>query len=297
MYSILLLCFIFLCSFTRIKKYELNEINGNNNGSTFLINNYSLNKNDIKQVLIKTNVNEKIVESYEDEFIVDLTNAKKIYVTNATSSQPNFISLSKPVEIIYSGLDGTKKPIEEYESELTDEYMQITYIVADYGNQEFKFSIDAVWLKMPFFRMWDSLGATCMNMTVINSSRYGYYDYEINNSGENIRKNFTTDDMHEAVNGNWYGSACTFQIKGVSPYDTYTNFKVHYEYNGHFNGSNDNPYINTTATYCHQRLGINISPSIVISTSDKPSIGFEATLASNYEYRVVDFPYDIKVTI
>lgn len=301
-YLIFNLVLIVLClsSFTNYST-KIIKLSENNELSSYKIENSYLYKGNFRNLLYDVGVSTNIINNYSVETLNELKSAKNIYISNSSITSPTINRIPLDPHFNFDkyedGSGGTQNPLEEYESELTDEYMQITYIVSDMGNSEFKFYIDAEWLKMPFFRFWDSLGAACMNMTVINSTRYGYYDYEVNDSGNTIRRYFTSDDMQEAINGNWYGSACKFQIMGLDEYNIFTKFSVHYEYKGHFNGSNDNPYINTTATYCHQRIGINIDQSITISTNDLPCIGFNFTFASNYENRIVSFPYDIKVIV
>lgn len=281
-----------LCSFTSPVKTKIYKTSDLKSSTTF-VENANLYNGNVEELLLESGVDEKLIQKYDSYMLEEISTAKNLYITNSLASQPKPAAIDPDKDFDHVDDNGAAT---QYKSELTDDYMKITYIVTDKGEGLFKFYMDAVWLKMPTFRMWDTFGATCMNMTVIDSSRYGYYDYEINNNGVMSRQTFSQSDFINAVNGNWYGSVCKFQINGITSYQTYTEFRVHYEYQGHYNGNNDNPYINTTATYCHQRFGINVSSSIAISLSG-PSIGFQITPASNYEYRIVSFPYDIKVNI
>ncbi len=65
-----------------------------------------------------------------------------------------------------------------YKETLEDEYMKIVFVVAEEGDGNYSFSVDATWLTMPFYRMSDSLGACAQNMTIENYTRTGWYSYE-----------------------------------------------------------------------------------------------------------------------
>lgn len=129
----------------------------------------------------------------------EILTAENIYVINS-KLEPEYIYFNEYNSNI------------EYKTELNDSYMNITYFVTDLGNANLKFYIDATWIKMPFFRMNDSLGAICMNTTVINSSRRGFIEYEINNNGNIKREEISNGKLYNAINGNWFGSACAFPL-------------------------------------------------------------------------------------
>lgn len=284
---------LFLCSFTSPVKTKIYKTSDLKSSITF-VENANLYESNIEELLLESGVDEKLVQKYDSYMLEEIATAKNLYITTSLVSQPKPAVIDPDKDFDHVDDNGATT---QYKSELTDDYMKITYIVTDLGNSLLKFYIDAVWLKMPTFRFYDSLGAACMNTTVINSSRYGYVEYEIRNNGELVKTEIDDSAMYEAVNGNWYGSACKLPLSTWLEGYPYTEFRIHYEYKGHYNGSNDNPYINTTATYAHQRIALDFTVGITISLTGTPSIGFEDRFLANYEYRIVTFPYDIKVNV
>lgn len=156
-----------------------------------------------------------------------------------------------------------------------DSYMRVFYCVAYLGNGNYSFSTDARWLTMPYFRGTDSIGSCAQNGTVTDRTRNGYYEYdstETKNDGNPVKRSYHTvmnsGSFKNAINGNFYGSAAVISL----PNDTYSsqfsmvysNYKFHYEYTGHVNYPTMPSYFNTTGTYDHSTIGIDVSPSVSI---------------------------------
>ena len=58
-----------------------------------------------------------------------------------------------------------------------DSYMKITHSAINQGNGSYKFTVNATWLTMPFFRGYDSIGSCAMNGTVTPNTSSGKYWY------------------------------------------------------------------------------------------------------------------------
>ena len=247
---------------------------------------------------------ENFVAELSKETLNEFANAESIMcVTTINSFDENNFNASTRKAIIdetYFG-EGEVPLGEKYVSNFKDDYMRITYIVAYLGDREYKFSMDAEWLTMPIFRFTDSFGAISMNMTVINDSRSGWYSYDesiytlINTTENTIKCEIPQSNMYNAVDGNWYGSACEVDLPS-STYSDYTsisitNYKVHYEFNGHYNGE-VGTYFNTIASYDHAEISIKLSDSLNISTAGG-SFGIGLSIILSHTKRSVEYESDI----
>lgn len=169
-----------------------------------------------------------------------------------------------------------------------DSYMRVFYLVTYLGNGKYKFSTDARWLTMPLIRSTDSLGSCAQNTTVTNSTRSGWYEYDIEQyingktTTTHSRKTASSSSFKNAVNGNWYGSVVLLNLPNNQS-DAYTstiyeNYKAHYEYTGSVNYPSLESRFNTSGTYDHATIGFSITPSISIGISGTDaSIGLDIT--------------------
>ncbi len=156
-----------------------------------------------------------------------------------------------------------------------DSYMRVFYLVTYLGNGKYKFSTDARWLTMPYFRGTDSLGACSQNATVLNNTRTGWYNYDIKTSTAG-RITYSTGSQTisspgNAVNGSWYGSAGYIKVPADSPpggygLSSYSNLKAHYEFQGYVNYPKQDSWFNSVGSYCHATFKISYTPSLTIST-------------------------------
>lgn len=172
-----------------------------------------------------------------------------------------------------------------------DSYMKITHsaikLSGDRGG--YKFTTNATWLTMPYFRGYDSIGSCAMNGTVTPNTSSGKYWYTTKtyNSGHVTSVNsgdITITDKYNEVNGNWYGSAGVFNLPddpgGAPGFSVmHTDLKAYYEYKGHVSHPSTESYFNTIGTYSHATLRFGGSPSVSIDTSGNvsASIGLDIT--------------------
>ena len=90
-----------------------------------------------------------------------------------------------------------------------DSYMKITHSAINQGNGSYKFTVNATWLTMPFFRGYDSIGSCAMNGTVTPNTSSGKYwyttkTYYLGKVTSTPSGNITITNKSNAVNGNWY---------------------------------------------------------------------------------------------
>lgn len=194
-----------------------------------------------------------------------------------------------------------------YEESLRDSYMYISFVVSYMGSGKYKFSVDSVWLTMPFFRWSDSLGACAQNMTVENNTRSGWRSYTMTDNvngtqtvhyiEEQLVNGTNSVSFQNAINGNWYGSAVVFYlpIDGYTQYNTsvtYSDYRVHYEYIGTVMYPSLQMNFNTTASYCHFQTYLSLEPSVGIGLTETP-ISIAISAEERKEIRTVEFDTSI----
>lgn len=180
-------------------------------------------------------------------------------------------------------------PEENYEITTTS-YMRFVHTVTYYGNALYRFSSDARWITMPYFRLTDSIGSCAPTLAIENSSRKGQisYDVIVDNTATGLHTETTETleitNMKNAQTGDWYGSAGLFNMPNDfnDKYhsEEYTNFRAHYEFKAYLRYPTLETNFNSTGTYCHIQVGISIDPSITITTKgvESASIGISAVI-------------------
>lgn len=178
----------------------------------------------------------------------------------------------------------------------TDEYMKITFILAQLTGGRYLFSITASWLQMPYWRWTDSLGGCASNLIVVNDTRSGWYSYNMmdGNTGtllKSVTGSLTESNFQNSINGNWNGTAAKFDVPedgdscnpGIAAdFKAYVRFEMVVSY----------PSLalnfNAVATYDHAMVTLNLDPSISIdATGVSASIGLDVKFGS--ERRTVEF--------
>lgn len=244
-----------------------------------------------KALLASLGMEAGFIDKLSDQSLREYANSEEICVVSSYSksdAEGNVTSVTKEEAEKAAELRAvvpTPDPggyINTYETSFTDSYMYITYTVAYVGDGEYKFSVDAEWLTMPWFRGTDSLGACAQNMTVENNTREGWCSYLMTTCDYGTQREYSIHEelidgrndvsFKNAVNGNWYGSAVVFSLESdvntdPANYVRFTDYRVHYEYYGRVTYPEQQTNFNTTASYCHTTVGIVISPGISISTS------------------------------
>ena len=219
-------------------------------------------------------------------------------------------SIEEDVIIKDDGGGGSSFFTAEYE----DSYMRLNYMVIDCAGEVYKFLINAEWLTMPFWRLTDSLGACSSSMTVEAGTRRGWYSYKEKIATtfeyeENIiQTDFSSSQFQQAQGANgWYGSGVVFDLPADYSYvdrdddgdviysseTSYSNFKIHYEFEGKIIYPDQTVNFNSVATYCHEIIGLSLSTGLSIGTSE---VGVSIGLGFDYLYDVrrAEIPHSIQ---
>ena len=174
--------------------------------------------------------------------------------------------------------------------------MRVFYLVSYLGDAAYYFSTDARWLSMPLFRGYDSIGSCAQNATVIPGTGNGYVEYDIaeiiNGKTRRSSDGYDISNCKNAVNGSWYGSAGVFNLPNDSHIGNistmYSNFKAHYEYEGHVTHPNTSSYFNTIGAYDHSKLRLSFSPSVSIDMNGDFSASIGLAITSSTDTRGVE---------
>ena len=258
----------------------------------------------IKSVLKDLGMREKNIELLNEDALQSLITAKRItlstcYTKTDQWGHTEYVSPEEALnaakveqeklELLAASQTGNGVRTSNVSSYFQDFYMRIDYTVSYQGNGQYLFMVDSEWLTMPAFRGRDSLGACAMNGTVVPGSRYGYYYYTYTESdytgatSSDIVLQEIASDYTNAINGNWYGSACSFVLPNDYNNDDSSlycyDFCAHFQYRGYVTAPAAPANFNTVGSYSHRKFSIDLSPSITISFSTylSASIGFNST--------------------
>ena len=143
-----------------------------------------------------------------------------------------------------------------------DTYMKMVFIVTELGGGRYKYSVDAEWLTMPYWRLRDCIGIAVQNSSVSYGSFAGWCSYTTTYSyilgtleTENIYYDFTDDYFAEPTSSSWDGGAATFGLPANETNDVvsivHSKFKVHFECEATVVHPQLTTVFNTTASYDH----------------------------------------------
>lgn len=268
-------------------------------------------------MLIALGMSEDDVNAIPANTLLDFANGKEITITTSytkhNENSNTTVGLQEDVALSSAEIlsQQQEKYILENPQEITpygekpnnskvpgvfeDSYMKMTHAAINQGNGAYKFTVNATWLTMPFFRGYDSIGSCAMNGTVTPNTSYGKYWYNtktfnMGNVSTVPSGDITITDKTNAVNGNWYGSAGVFNLPndpggsgGLSV--MHTDLKAYYEYKGHVSQPNIESYFNTVGTYVHATITITGSPSVSIDTSGTVSASIGISVAGGEDIR------------
>ena len=186
-----------------------------------------------------------------------------------TSIDPGFENITHPG-------DGAGNPAFSTVEE--DTYMKIVFIVTELGDGRYKFSVDAEWLTMPYFRFLDCIGIAVQHSSVSYGSLYGWYKYSwrtttyFESTTNNLTQVFSDSDFAQPSPSAWDGGAATFQlpVDYSDEYSAITNydFKVHFELEATVVHPAIETVFNATATYDHSIVSPDIDLSINLTSLD-----------------------------
>ena len=278
-----------------------------------------LTNQETKSLLLQLGMGAKFIENMSYETINYLSTCESI-VTNTSYIKtdesgitylPKDTALKEAIELsqIQNAILSSCKDVDLFTANPANDiyraffdtsYISLTHTVAYDGNAEYTFITSAIWLTMPLYRNFDSLGSCAMGCTVVPGSQYGYFLYVTNYyaNGELI----STEDYFEnitnygnAVNGNWYGSAGYFCLPSneLSSSVRFNDFCAYYQYTGHVHDPESAKWINSVGSYEHTTAGLVIAPGISIEFggSTTATIVLNVFVASEMYPAEVEFYY------
>lgn len=275
--------------------YEISRTYSRDTNSLFRS---SVDIEETQALLLALGMDNDEINAIPEDTLLDYATGKEITVITSYSkyNESTKTTTNLPKDIAIRAAESISKQQEEYilgnqenvqtfgnkpnqsttPGTFKDSYMRITHSAINLGNGSYKFTTSATWLSMPVFRGYDSVGSCAMNTTVTPNTSYGKYWYTtkiygITDVTTSHSGNIEITNRHNAVNGNWYGSAGIFNLpndtsgSGMSIINI--DLQAYYEYKGHVSEPKNEHYFNTVGTYCHSTIGIGINPSISINFS------------------------------
>ena len=246
-----------------------------------------------KAILLALGMSEDVVSKLSVETLSNYSVAESIistivYVKTDVDGNTTNISEKEALEVVNSLTvndieSATMKAtsVASVEENFSDNYMKISLFTTYLGGESYHFSADAEWLTMPTWRSADSFGI-CMNgHTVVRNSCLGWISYNkvpYSIFGTEIIP--MTEDWDKStfiipVNNTYSGAAIAFGMKNDWVFgDSYTNYKVHVEFNTVITNPDQALNFNVVATYHHTQKSVDIdgvSVGIDSSGSDRKS--------------------------
>lgn len=253
----------------------------------------AISKYDIKIILSNLGMEDDFIEKLSDEDLREYAEAAKIvgtvaYTTTDSNGNKRIISEAEALKQVEKyDLNRSSREHDTYE----DDYMRVFHLVSQssYNPERFKFSTDARWLKMPFFRKTDSIGSCAQYMACDDDSASGWYEYDKDewslhgsSSISRPREELSSSDFSGANDGTYSGLAAKFDLPRDVISEYYyvlcSDFKIHVEHYADINEPDQTINFASNGTYDHLRYKLGFSPSISIGT-DGPgaSIGLNVT--------------------
>lgn len=158
------------------------------------------NVNEARAMLIAMGMDEEEVNAIPNETLQEFAMSEEVTVitsyskhsesSNQTVGMPERVALAEAASLsgqqeayIIANSQNSISPKGEKPNESTvpgvfeDSYMKITHSAIKLSGGTYKFTTNATWLTMPFFRGYDSIGSCAMNGTVTPNTSSGKYWY------------------------------------------------------------------------------------------------------------------------
>ena len=241
-----------------------------------------------KAVLTSLGMSPDFVEELSEEDLVEYANSQQIISTVSyikTDAEGNVTHVPEEEALTVTSLnpnpswdnmDDTGGGYPSYYSLESDEYMQITFIVAELGGGRYKYSVDAIWLAMPFWRFKDCIGIAVQNSSVSYGTYSGWFQYTttvayVASTHSTVKKEyFTEDNFAQPEADGWDGGAATFWLPQDQHFEysstTHSGFKVHFECEATVTNPQLVTVFNATATYDHSLVMPDLDVGVDIAS-------------------------------
>lgn len=230
-----------------------------------------------KDILLELGMERIAAENLSDDEMEALNNSSTITATTS------YVKVDENGNISYVSeeealCEAAKIQANGYAAQKTtqDNYMRVWHALSYLGNASYHVITDARWLNMPYWRSTDAIGACVQFLTITGGTQEGYYSYDTTTvtTTSNSKKssgNIKITNIKSASKGNFYGCAGLFNLPKdtdtSSKTVTHSNLFAHFSYKGHMNFPTTTTYFNSTGTYIHVQIGVQITPSLTVSTT------------------------------
>lgn len=230
-----------------------------------------------KDILLELGMERIAAENLSDDEMEALNNSSTITATTSyvkVDENGNMSYVSEEEALC----EAAKIQANSYVAQGTnpDNYMRVWHALSYLGNASYHVITDARWLNMPYWRSTDAIGACVQFLTITGGTQEGYYSYDTTTvtTTSNSKKssgNIKITNIKSASKGNFYGCAGLFNLPKdtdtSSKTVTHSNLFAHFSYKGHMNFPTTTTYFNSTGTYIHVQIGVQITPSLTVSTT------------------------------
>lgn len=273
-----------------------------NNKTVLKLSNFKSNNRMIKEVLKDLGMGENFIDKTNEEKLSDYALADSIvgissYIKinedglKTVVSEEEAIENSKKINnsraVIITPVPGfPEEPEEErYVERYDDEYMHMYLLIVHLEGERYSFSLDIDWLTSPFFRFEDSIGICAEEITVINSTKSGYFSYgcmtinTITGATTNTFSDSIDLEFQSVTNSRWAGAAGSFNLPLDIAYDNYSvqyfNMIAHCEFEANIAHPTLATYFNVIGTYDHTVLSLPFDATISFGYNNiSAGIGF-----------------------
>ena len=240
----------------------------------------------VKEMLMVMGMREDIIDNISDEKMDKYAGNGKMYsvcTQESASMENNAESLTEDKILVASDTSEEGKYVS---GSYSDDYIYVDHYVwiSNDGNTIIPTTI-AIWDRMPFYRLTDSLGSCTQNCAVRTETMEGFYSYDqsfVTNTGASSTNHIKTDfvapeggtnftdetDFQLVTNGEYTGVGVTFDVpsnfSGSEINIWYSDFTVLLSYEASPIGAASGEELGVAASYCHTtwRFGMDVSLSI-----------------------------------
>ncbi len=243
----------------------------------------------VRAVLLDLGLSERTVSKYTSDDIDEFSNAERITSTTTykytdSNGVVSFISEAEAKAIaVTESSRSLYNP--DYIEEADYSCIELTLVVFDYHNGEYRSCVQAEWLTMPSQRFTDSIGLMVEHMTLYTDTYAGWYEYTMTETNHIVYSqnstiidhDFASSDMRIVSAGDWDGMITTFSlpndvyhyIMGTVLYTSvvYSGFSAYLEFESKITHDNLSTSFNVAGCYDHATVSLDPSASIGIGTS------------------------------
>ena len=240
-----------------------------------------------KALLLVLGMEQEFIDNLSPETLAEIASSQDLsgvvsYVKSGTNGDVTIVDEKTALResaAKQGGISTYEQGTEEF-----DGYIRVFHQVTHQGGGKFLYVTDARWLKMPRFKTNDSIGSSALDCTMTPGTESGWYSYtKTKRSNNNVSGSgpiaIKASDKHYILEGNgWIGAAAIVNIPEDDSDYKYTNFKAHFQYNGHRTNTSSPGYFMSIGNYCHTKASVS-SSGITIQMKTVKNLAKENVLA------------------